>query len=105
MTRRPLERWISIIRLLAVPFAVLQVSLTHGYPDGYERIAWSLTAALAIVAVLLFATVREGVAYRLIAMTLDFTIVAGFTVLYGFELGTPTRQLLFLAIERRAHAS
>jgi signal transduction histidine kinase len=34
----------------------------------------------------------------LIAMTFDFAIVAAFTVLYGFELGTPTRQLLFLAI-------
>jgi len=38
--------------------------------------------------------VRTG----LIAMTFDFAIVAAFTVLYGFELGTPTRQLLFLAI-------
>ena len=28
MTRRPIEWWISIVRLLAVPFAVLQVSLT-----------------------------------------------------------------------------
>jgi signal transduction histidine kinase len=53
---------------------------------------------LAIGAVVLFATVREGIAYRLLAMTFDFAIVSGFAVLYGFELGTPTRQLLFLAI-------
>ncbi|MDX6485097.1 MAG: hypothetical protein QOF43_250, partial [Gaiellaceae bacterium] len=33
MTRRPIESWISIVRLLAVPFAVLQVSLTKDYPS------------------------------------------------------------------------
>jgi signal transduction histidine kinase len=77
---------------------VLQVSLTASYPSGYELTAWLLTAALAVGAVALFATVRDTRAYRLIAMTFDFAIVAAFTVLYGFELGTPTRQLLFLAI-------
>jgi signal transduction histidine kinase len=77
---------------------VLQVSLTASYPSGYELTAWLLTAALAVGAVALFATVRDTSAYRLIAMTFDFAIVAAFTVLYGFELGTPTRQLLFLAI-------
>jgi signal transduction histidine kinase len=98
VTRRPIEWWISIVRLLAVPFAVLQVSLTSSYPSGYERIAWLLTAVLAVGAVALFATVRDTRAYRYIAMVFDFGIVAAFTVLYGFELGTPTRQLLFLAI-------
>jgi signal transduction histidine kinase len=98
VTRRPLEWWIGIVRLLAVPFAVLQVSLTTGYPPGYERIAWLLTAALLVGAVALFATVRDGPVYRAVAMTFDFGIIAAFTVLYGFQLGTPTRQLLFLAI-------
>jgi signal transduction histidine kinase len=98
MTRRPIEWWISVVRLLAVPFAVLQVSLAASYPSGYELTAWLLTAALAVGAAALFVTVRDTSAYRLIAMTFDFAIVAAFTVLYGFELGTPTRQLLFLAI-------
>jgi signal transduction histidine kinase len=98
MTHRPLEWWISFVRLLAVPFAVLQVALTEGYPPGYEPIAWLLTAALAVGAVALFATVRETLAYRFLAMGFDIAIVSGFVVLYGFELGTPTRQLLFLAI-------
>ncbi|HEY8646000.1 MAG TPA: hypothetical protein VIL77_09010, partial [Gaiellaceae bacterium] len=98
MTRRPIEWWISIVRLLAVPFAVLQVSLTKNYPSGYELTAWLLTAALAVGAVALFATVRAARAYRFLAMAFDFAIVACFTVLYGFEFGTPTRQLLFLAI-------
>ena len=98
MTRRPIEWWISIVRLLAVPFAVLQVSLTAHYPPGYIAIAWTLTGALAVGAAALFATVRETGAYRLVAMIFDFAIVAAFTVLYGYEVGTPTRQLLFLAI-------
>jgi signal transduction histidine kinase len=98
VTRRPIEWWISVLRLFAVPFAVLQVALTKDYPSGYASIAWLLTAALAIGAVALFVTVRDSYTYRLIAMIFDFSIVAGFTVLYGFELGTPTRQLLFLAI-------
>jgi signal transduction histidine kinase len=98
VTRRPLEYWISIVRLLAVAFAVLQVSLTKNYPSGYERVAWLLTAVLAVGAVALFATVGDTRTYRFLAMAFDFGIVAGFTILYGFEFGTPTRQLLFLAI-------
>jgi signal transduction histidine kinase len=98
VTRRPLEYWISIVRLLAVPFAVLQVSLANNYPTGYELAAWLLTAALVVDAVALFATVRDTHTYRLVAMVFDFAIAAGFTVLYAFEFGTPTRQLLFLAI-------
>jgi K+-sensing histidine kinase KdpD len=98
VTRRPIEWWISVLRLFAVPFAALQVALTKDYPSGYALIGWLLTAALAVGAVALFATVRDTPTYRLIAMLFDFSIVAAFTVLYGFELGTPTRQLLFLAI-------
>ena len=98
MTRRPIEWWISIVRLMAVPFAVLQVSLAVHYPSGYERVAWLLTAALAIGAVALFLTVRETRTYRLVAMCFDFAIVSCFTVFFAFELGTPTRQLLYLAV-------
>ena len=98
VTRRPLEWWISVVRLLAVPFAVLQVGLTSGYPSHYAAIAWALTAALAAGALALYATVSESRAYALVAMCFDFAIVSGFAILYAFELGTPTRQLLFLAI-------
>lgn len=98
MTRRRIEWWISIVRLLAVPFAALQVSLTKNYPDGYELIAWLLTGAFAGGALALFAGVREARAYRVLAMAFDYSIAAAFTVLYAFEFGTPTRQLLFLAI-------
>ncbi|MFL5954253.1 MAG: ATP-binding protein [Gaiellaceae bacterium] len=98
--RRPLEWWIAVVRLLAVPFAVLQVALTTDYPPGYERAAWIFTAILAAGAVVLYAVARRpyGSRYVLLAMMFDFAIVSAFVVLYAFELGTPTRQLLFLAI-------
>jgi len=98
VTRRSIEWWISVVRLLAVPFAVLQVSLTKHYPSGYELVAWLLTALLAVGAIALYASVRDTYTYRFVAMAFDFGIASAFTVLYGFELGTPTRQLLLLAI-------
>jgi signal transduction histidine kinase len=97
---RSLEPWISIVRLLAIPFAVFQVALTNGYPPGYERWAWVFTAVLGVGAIALYVATRRpvGRTYELAAMLFDFTIVAAFVVLFAFELGTPTRQLLFLAI-------
>jgi signal transduction histidine kinase len=97
-TRR-LESWISVVRLGAVVFAIFQVALTQGYPAGYETIAWVLTAILAVGAVALYLRARSaGPRYVFVAMVFDYAIVAGFVLLYAFELGTPTRQLLFLVI-------
>ena len=99
--RRTLEWWISVVRLGAVPFAALQVGLTTGYPSHYEAAAWSLTAVLAAGAAVLYLVVRtRGVTrgLEISAMLFDFAIVSSFTVLFAFEPGTPTRQLLFLAI-------
>jgi signal transduction histidine kinase len=98
---RPLERWIAIVRLLAVPFVALQVSLTNGYPNAETRnLAWLLTGVLAVGAVALFARVgdRPPRAFQLIALVFDFAVISAFTLLFAFEVGTPTRPLLFLAI-------
>jgi signal transduction histidine kinase len=98
--RRSLEWWISIVRLVAVPFAVLQVALTTTYPGHYQAVAWLLTAILALGAAVLYLLVRREVSrlFVLAAMVFDFAIISGFTVLFAFEPGTPTRQLLFVAI-------
>jgi signal transduction histidine kinase len=98
---RSLEWWVCVVRLVAVPFAILQVSLTSAYPGGYERGAWLLTAVLAVGAVGFFALVIRAGAGRplmFIAMGFDFAVISAFTVLYAFEAGTPTPQLLYLAI-------
>ena len=98
--RTTLERWIAIVRLCGVVFAVVQVTLTNGYPPNDKAIAWAITGVLGAGAVVLFLLVRRRVTVTLqvAAMVFDFAIVTAFVVLYAFELGTPTRQLLFLAI-------
>jgi signal transduction histidine kinase len=99
--RRSLEFWIACVRLAAVPFAAAQVALTRDYPPNDQIEAWALTGALALGALGLFQLVRRSVASRsvpFVAMAFDFAIVSGFTLLFSFEPGTPTRQLLTLVV-------
>ncbi len=103
MTRthdRSLEWWIGVVRLLAVPFAVLLVSLSDFPTAETKHLAWIFTGILAVGAVVLFAMVgdRPSRTFQLVALVFDFGIVSAFTLLYAFEPGTPSRQLLFLAI-------
>jgi signal transduction histidine kinase len=108
--RRQLERWISWVRLGAVPFAVLEVGLlTQDYPPGYENRAWVLTAILGVGAIVLWWLSRRplgGRALRLLgfaALVLDTTVIAAFTILYyAFEANTPIRQVLLLPVAEAA---
>ncbi len=93
------------VRLLAVPFAVLEVGLLKDdYPPGYERWAWALTALLAVAAgVLLWLAYRvpSRRAWRRIgfgALVLDTVVVYGYVLVYSFEPGTPIRQLVFIPL-------
>jgi signal transduction histidine kinase len=98
---RSLERWIAIIRLWAIPFAIFQVALTNDYPSSpYKTIAWVVTAVLAVGAVVLYVVVRkdDSRTVQIVATAFDFAIISAYTVLYSFEPGTPTRQLLLFAI-------
>ncbi len=98
---RPLEWWIAIVRLIAVPFAIVQVALTSGYPTtGARDLAWAFAVVFMIGAVALYARVDAHPTrrFQLVALLFDFGIISAFTVLYAFEAGTPTRQLLYLAI-------
>ncbi len=97
---RSLEWWIAIVRLIAIPFAVLQVVAVKSYPPGYMAAAWTLTAVFAAGSIVLYLVVRNGVSRELpyVAMVFDFAVISGYTLLYSFESGTPTRQLLYLAI-------
>src|SRR5207245_10983894 len=56
---RDSERWIASVRLGGVLFAVVQVALTTGYPHGYERDAWIITALFAAGALIVFALSRR----------------------------------------------
>ena len=92
------------VRLLAVPFAVLEVGLLKDdYPPGYERWAWALTALLAVGSVvLLWLAYRvPKVSWRRIgfgALLLDTVVVYGYVLVYTFEPGTPIRQLVFIPL-------
>jgi hypothetical protein len=83
--------WIRGIRLAAVPFAFLEVAIERGnYPPGDEAWAWLLAGALAIGAVVLL------VAPPLAGLAFDLALVSGFVCLYGFEPGSPVRELFVL---------
>ena len=93
------------VRLLAVPFAVLEVGLLKDdYPPGYERWAWALTALLAVGSVVLLwlaYRVPSRAAWRRIglgALVLDTVVVYGYVLVYTFEPGTPIRQLVVVPL-------
>ncbi|MGH3064341.1 MAG: ATP-binding protein [Gaiellaceae bacterium] len=98
------EVWTAWVRLLAVPFAVLEVwLLKDDYPPGYERWAWALTALFAVgsVVMLWLAYRVPKTSWRRIgfgALLLDTVVVYGYVLVYTFEPGTPTRQLVFIPL-------
>ncbi len=102
---RQLEIGIAWARLLAVPFALLEVGLfTSGYPPGYERWAWLATGVLALGAVLLFWLARREWSYTgqrklgLLALAFDAALVFAFIFVFAFETGTPTRQVVVVVV-------
>ena len=104
--QRQIERWIAWVRVLAVPFAAVEVAfLSHGFPSGYERWAWGLTAAFAAGAAVLLILSRLALSPRrqrllgLGALGFDILIVGAYTVVYyAWEPNTPIRQVLFLPV-------
>jgi hypothetical protein len=94
---------IAYVRVLAVPFAFLEVSL-EDYPPGDEPWAWAAAGGLAAGAAVLLAVSRRGRfrASGLGALTFDAAWVSCWVVLYGYEPGSPVRQLLFLPVVEAA---
>jgi K+-sensing histidine kinase KdpD len=97
---RSLEWWIAVVRLIAIPLAVLLVALTSNYPAGYEAAAWALTAAFAVGSVLIFAVVQRqaSLTVQILALCFDFAVITGYAILFAFEASSSTPQLLYLAI-------
>ena len=108
--RHQIELWISWIRLLAVPFAIVEVGLlSDGYPAGYERWAWITTGALAAGAGAIWLLARRDLGPRAqtalgyFALAFDIAIVGAFVVIfYAWEPNTPVRQALFLPVAEGA---
>jgi signal transduction histidine kinase len=105
---RTTERWIALVRVLAVPFAVLHVLTVGAHPPHLELLAWITTAVLAAGAVVIFARSRRDLplsAFRalgLAALVFDTVVIAAFVLIYHFEAGSPIRQLVYLAIVEAA---
>jgi signal transduction histidine kinase len=102
---RQIEQWAALVRLAAVPWAVLEVGvLTSGFPSGYEAVAWATTAAFAVGAIALFAASRWELDVRaqrrigLAALVFDTAAVGAYVLIYTFEPGTPTRSLVVVPV-------
>jgi signal transduction histidine kinase len=97
------------VRLLAVPFAVLEVGVFKegNYPSGYATWAWVVTAVLAVGAVAFLALAYRAPrrAWRTIglaALAFDSAIVYAYIVVFAFQPGTPIRQLVFIPLVEAA---
>ncbi len=98
------ERWIALVRAIAVPFAVFQVAVSSGYPPGYETWAWTTTGALAAGAAVFYVlTSRALEPNRALVLSLagqlfDTAVLSTYVVLYYFEASSPTPQVLYVAV-------
>jgi signal transduction histidine kinase len=108
--RWQLERWISWIRVVAVPWAILEVGvISQEFPSrNYEIAAWATTAALALGAAAFFYLDRRVESPRFqpavgfAALAFDTLVVWSYVLIYTFEPGTPIRQLLILPVVEAA---
>ena len=96
------ERWISFVRLVVLPLVLILV-LSANFPDG----AWGPWAAVTsavftVGSVVLFYVARSDfgarrpVAQSVIAQVFDTTVVIGFTMVFAYDAGLPTQQLLYV---------
>jgi len=100
---RFLERWISLLRLVAIPFVVVAVTVAR-YPQTgpWERWAWITTAAFVIGSLCFFALARSQLGQRhpfaqsIAAQVFDTVIVVGYVMVFAFEYGLPVQQILYI---------
>lgn len=97
------------VRVLAVPFAVLEVGVLRdeAYPSGYHAWAWAVTIAFgagAVALLVLAHRVPRGSLrpIGLSALVFDSVIVYAYVLVYSFEPGTPVRQLVFIPLVEAA---
>src|SRR5918998_2414394 len=107
--RWQLERWISIIRLAAVPWAAAEVFvISQDYPAGYEAAAWVATGVLAIGAVAFFFIARRPFApsgqrsVSFASLTFNTLLIWAYTFIFSFEPETPIRQLIYFSVTEAA---
>jgi len=98
---RGLERWISLVRLIAFPFAIAAVAAAR-FPAGWGVWAWVTSAGFAVGAAGFFVLARSELGARhplaqsLAAQVFDTAIVTGYVMVFAFERGTPVQQILYI---------
>jgi signal transduction histidine kinase len=107
--RWQLERWISFVRLLALPWAAGEVAFLSDYPSaGYKAAAWTTTGVLVVGAIAFFWIGRRGVPERVqpvicfAGLVFDTAVIWAYASVFTFESGTPIRQLLFFPVVEAA---
>ena len=104
--RWELERWISLVRLIAVSWAVIEVGLVTSFSSQrYEVAAWIVTGGLAVGALVFFWLGRRGVSGRfqptvcLTGLVFDTAVIWAYALVFTFESGAPSiRALLFFPV-------
>src|SRR6266496_5501816 len=80
------ERWLSWVRVGAIPFAVFQTAITAPYPAGHAAWAWGTTGALGFGATVFYLLARRELSARdlsrvgFAALAFDFLIVSSFVL-------------------------
>ena len=97
-----LERWISLLRLVAIPFVVVAVAVASYPPGRWETWAWITTAAFVIGSVAFFVLARSALGQRypfsqsVAAQVFDTVIVVAYVIVFAFERGLPVQQILYI---------
>jgi signal transduction histidine kinase len=99
---RGLERWISLVRLIAFPFVAVSIAVADYPPGSWETWAWVTTGVFLVGAVAFFILARSDLgnahpfAQRLAAQIFDTAIVTGYVMVFAFERGLPVQQILYI---------
>ena len=104
--RWQLERWIAVIRLIAVPWALIEVGLVTDFStQNHETAAWALTGLLAAGALLFLLVSRLAVPRRyqrtvcFAGLVFDTAVIWAYALVYTVDSGAPTiRALLFFPV-------
>jgi signal transduction histidine kinase len=98
---RGLERWISLVRLVALPVVLVLVA-SSTYPPGWAKWAWIVTAVFAAGSVAFFRLARSELgaahpfAQSLAAQIFDTAVVVGYVFAFSFARGLPVQQILYI---------
>jgi signal transduction histidine kinase len=102
------ERWLSWIRVGAVPFAILEAAAAAPYPPGRAVWVWASAVVFAVGAVVLLVLVRRATSptvlsrLGLAALVFDFAVVSSFILALSYQRTVPVREVMILVLVEAA---